>query len=157
MGRISRKGLVSMDESDSTGSIRIISKLFRSKHFVILKYANDGMKVKDTFNRLNYKHKLGETWFVTIPDGSVMSVSLKICRWIRYRSMLFDKGICREFRSECLKNRYAYLKINPSAKRDYPVGSFMFVINYGKKFEMDSLRQHLCRLLFNKSNIDDVY
>jgi len=159
-------------ENGNVKKIRIITRLFENKHFVILKYAPafdkisgqsrpDLIKAKDVFNRINYRYGLGETWFISesgnLFQDSVISLSFRLFNWINYRNMLFEEGIDKAFKEECLRNRFGSLVIVHNGETTYPLFHFKTSCNRRPTAAVnamnETLKSNLCRLLFNKEKI----
>ena len=143
-------------EKDSIRGFRIISRVFDNRHFIILRYERpDVVLVNKCFNRLNYKHGLGETWFITDVAGNIFSLSFRMFPWLRYRSMLFEKGVDRDFCRSSLKDRFGCISVNPkNVKSDYPVGNYLYRVN--ESASNMELKNNLCRLLFGCKNVQEV-
>lgn len=95
--------------------IKIITNVC-NEHFVILRYDSKNIiDAKKVFNKLNYKYSLQETWFMTL-DKMIFSVSFNVYNWLKYKSMLYEDGISKEFRIKCLKNRYGFMVLKPKSK-----------------------------------------
>ena len=129
------------------GNVRIVTRLFENKHFVILKYSSDLIKAKDVFNRINYRYNLGETWFISVGD-EVYSLSFRLFNWINYRNMLFEFGIDRRFREQCLKGRCGFLLVKKPV-----LFHFKTTCNSRMNAMNETLKSNLCRLIFNKEVI----
>ena len=81
------------------------------RHFPILRYESRSMiNVKRVFNKLNCKFPMGETWFLEL-DRMIFSLSFNLFDWSKYKSMIYEKGISKEFRVRCMKDRYGSLAI----------------------------------------------
>ena len=130
--------------------IKIITRLFENKHFVILKYGTNVIDAKEVFNRLNSRYVLGETWFVSI-DEDVYSLSFRLFNWINYRNMLFEDGVNRAFKDECLKNKYGSVIIPTIPEK--VVLHFKTPCSLKTNAMNQTLKSNLCRLLFNKDKI----
>lgn len=151
------RGLITIDKS-SVKSFKIMSKLFDNKHFVIIVYdaLNVNMSmVKYVFNKLNGKHRLGDTWFMEMPDRKIASVSFKIFSWMKYRAMLFEPGIDQEFKRNCLDNKYASLDVDPNHGMKYlfDSGAYMKNNNWNASMDADNLKKSFCMLVFGKLDI----
>ena len=145
--------------------IKIITKLFENKHFIILKYGKNIIDAKDAFNKINYRYALGETWFISLNgQDNIYSLSFRLFNWINYRNMLFEDGIDKAFKNECLKNKCGSLVIvhngettDHAAHRmsgmSYPLFHFKTSCSLKMNAMNETLKSNLCRLIFNKEKI----
>jgi predicted choloylglycine hydrolase len=109
------------------------------KHFAILRYeSGDMIDAKKVFNKLNYKFDFKETWFLLV-DGMIFSISFCLYTWSRYKSMIYARGISKNFREGCVKNRCGSLVMKPDDE---------FKILY--KFNQERSNQEL------KNSIQDI-
>ncbi len=131
-------------------NIKIITRLFENKHFVILKYGRNVIDAKDVFNKLNCRYNLGETWFISFKNQDVYSLSFRLFNWINYRNMLFEPGIDRMFKEECLKNRHGFIIIPDDYTTEL---HFKTPCSLKTNAMNQALKSNLCRLLFNKDKI----
>ena len=181
------RGFLSIENIENGSHIKkvkIITRLFENKHFVILKYGRNVIDAKDVFNKLNCRYNLGETWFISFntppstestasQNQDVYSLSFRLFNWINYRNMLFEPGIDRIFKEECLKNRYGFIIIpvytlssvqdgdhcrrqgNSTASESCSVELHFKTPCSSKMNAMNqALKSNLCRLIFNKEKID---
>jgi len=119
-------------------NIKITTKIC-DKHFAILRYESDDMiSAKKVFNKLNCKFNFKETWFVSV-DGMIFSISFCLYTWSKYKSMIYAKGISKNFREGCLKDRCGCLVLKPGCK---------FKVLY--KFNQERSNQEL------KNSIQDI-
>jgi hypothetical protein len=135
---------------------RIASNVLDGKHFIMLRYLKAHPTITEammTFNRLNAKYLLGETWFMEINYGVgksyLASVSFKTVNWVKYKRVLFEKGLDESFRRKCLKDGYATLEMNPH------LGLRFLFANCVDKDNMQ-LKKNFCKLVFNVNNISEV-
>jgi hypothetical protein len=148
VARKSLKGFMFLDDARVRNTF-IISRVFDNRHFIILKYGKDVVEASHAFHKLNYKNDFGESWFMVVHDGLIASISFKLFSWLKYKTLLFGKGIDRKFRDECLKNRCASLELGKPVKLLFRTTPFDEDVN-------TELKSSLCMLLFNKKNIGDV-
>ena len=85
------------------------------RHFPILRYESRSIiNVKRVFNRLNCRFSMGETWFLEL-DRMIFSLSFNLFDWSKYKSMIYMKGISKEFRVKCMKDRCGSFVVKSSS------------------------------------------
>jgi hypothetical protein len=131
-------------------AFQLISRVLDNKHFLILKYeGRNFILAKMAFNRLAHKWKLGETWFIGLPDLTFASITFKVFDWVDYRAMLFETGIDSDFRKKSLSNRYGSIVVHPD-------NYFLFGTDFNTRDTNIELRKSISKLLFGMDNIKEI-
>ena len=139
--------------SETDGKLMLRTKVFEHKHFPILKYERNDIRAKEAYNKLNYRYNLGETWFFTCRERDeerIFSVSFRLFSWLTYRNMLFEPGICKDFRSQCLKAKCGSILMDKKYKFSFKTSYTLKRVNAMN----ESLKSSLCWILFKKKKVD---